>query len=156
MIKIIIANSFNEYSAHVGPSIENKMAVSRYIYSDYLPDVRINHSFYLKPATYDEVAEIIQSLEINKSFGPNSLPVYIFKICEDFLSTCLLEIANLSFRTRIFPDLCKVAKVIPIFKKDDPLLCQNYRPISLLPIYSKFSEKLLYTRMYSFLEKINF
>ena len=46
-----------------------------------------------------------------------------------------------------------VAKVIPIFKKDDPLLCQNYRPISILPIYSKILEKILYTRMYSFLEK---
>ena len=147
---IIIANSFNEYFANVGPSIENKISVSRYIYSDYLKDVGINHSFYLKPAMYDEVAEIIQSLDINKSLGPNSLPIYIF---EDFLSTCLLKIANLSFRTGIFPDLCKIAKVIPIFKKDDHLLCQNYRPISLLPIYSKMFEKLLYTRMYSFLEK---
>ena len=91
---IIIVNSFNEYFANVGPSIENKISVSRYIYSDYLKDVRINHSFYLKPATYDEVAEIIQSLDINKSMGPNSLPVYIFKICEDFLSTCLLRVAT--------------------------------------------------------------
>ena len=150
---IIIANSFNEYSANVGPSIENKMPSSQYIYTDYLKDVRINHSFYLKPATYVEVAEIIQSLDINKSLGPNSLPVHIFKICKVFLSTCLLEIANLSFNTGIFPKLCKAAKVIAIFKKEDPLLCQNCRPISLLPIYSKMFEKLLYTRMYSFLEK---
>ena len=84
---------------NVGPSIENKIPSSQYIYTDYLKDVRINHSFYLKPATYLEVAEIIQSLDINKSLGPNSLPVHIFKICEVFLSTCLLEIANLSFRT---------------------------------------------------------
>ena len=41
----------------------------------------------------------------------------------------------------------------PNFKKDDPLLCQNYRLISLLPIYSKILEKILYSRMYSFLEK---
>ena len=99
--------------------------------------------------------KLLQSLDINKSLGPNSLPVHIFKICKVFLSTCLIEIANLSFRTGIFPELCKVAKVIPIFKKENPLLCQNYRPISLLPIYSKIFdfEKLLYTRMYSFLEK---
>ena len=89
---IIIANSFNEYFANVGPSIENKISVNQYIYPEYLKDVRINHSFYRKPATYDEVAEIIQPLDINKSLGPNSLPVYISKICEDFLSTCLLEI----------------------------------------------------------------
>ena len=81
------------------------------------------------------------------------MKLLFFMICEDFLSTCLLEIANLSFWTGIFPDLYKVAKVIPIFLKKDPLLCQNYRPISLLPIYSKIVEELLYTRMYSFLEK---
>ena len=138
---IKISNSFNKYFANVGPSIENKIPTSQYIYSDYLKDLRINHSYYLKPATYDEVAELILSLDINKSLGPNSLPVYIFKICGVFLSMCLLEIVNLSFRAGIFPDLCKVVKVVPIFKKDDPLLCQNYRPISLLPIYSKILEK---------------
>ena len=58
---------------------------------------------------------------------------------------------NLSFKTGIFPDLCKLSKIIPIFKKDDPMFCVNYRPISLLPIYSKIFEKLIYTRMYSFL-----
>ena len=130
--------TFNEYFANVGSSIENKISVSQYIYSDYLKDVRINHSFYIKPAMYDEVAEIIQSLDINKSLGPNSLPVFIFKICEDFLSTCL-EIANLSFRTGIFPDLYKVAKLQTLF------LC--YQSIA------KSLKKLLYKRMYSFLER---
>ena len=70
--------------------------------------------------------------------------IFLRYVAKVFLSTCLLEIANLSFRTGIFPELCKVANVIPIVKKEDPLLCQNYRPISLLPIYSKKFEKLLY------------
>ena len=58
--------------------IENMIFVSQHIYSDYLKDVRINHSFYLKPATYDEVAEIIKSLDINKSLGPPIVYLYIF------------------------------------------------------------------------------
>ena len=41
---------------------------------------------------------------------------------------------------------------MPIFKKDDPLDCVNYRPISLLPVFSKIFEKIIYSGMYEFLE----
>ena len=77
------------------------------------------------------------------------------KLCNVFFSNCLLKIVNLSFATRILPDLCKIAMVVPIFKKDDPLNCNNYRPISFLPNFCKIFEKLIYSRMYSFLEKNN-
>ena len=75
------------------------------------------------------------------------------RLCNAFFSNCLLKIVNLSFVIRICRDLCKIAKVVPIFKKDDPLKCNNYRPISILPIFSNIFEKLFYSRMYSFLEK---
>ena len=78
--------------------------------------------------------------------------LYILKICNTLFSEKLADIINLVFKTGIFPDLCKLAKIIPIFKKDDPLLCVNYRPISLLPIFSKIFEKLIHKRMYSFLD----
>ena len=55
----------------------------------------------------------------------------------------------------MFPNLCKIAKVIPSFEKGDPLDCSNYRPISLLPTVSKIFEKYVYNRVYSFLEKNN-
>ena len=67
----------------------------------------------------------------------------------------LSRIINLCFETDIFPDLCEIAKVIPVHKKDDPSFCVNYRPISLLPIFSKILEKLIYKRMYSFLDVNN-
>ena len=89
---------------------------------------------------------------MNKALGPNSLPTFILKLCTEFFATYLTKTINISFVTGIFPDLCKMAKVIPIFKKDDPLDCVNYRPISLLPIFSKIFEKIIYSRMYEFLE----
>jgi len=90
---------------------------------------------------------------MNKSLGPNSIPVHLLKICNNYFSIILSKLINLSFKTGIFPDLCKYAKVIPIYKKDDPLLTNNYRPISLLPIFSKIFEKIIYIRMYSFIDK---
>ena len=140
---------------YFGSTVENKIPHSNISYSHYLKHVCINKSFYLRPATADEIHDIIKSMDLNKSLGPNSIPIYIMKLCNAFFSNCLLKIVNLSFVTGIFPDLCKIAKVVPIFKKDDPLKCNNYRPISLLPIFSKIFEKLIYSRMYSFLEKNN-
>ena len=55
----------------------------------------------------------------------------------------MTKIINISFVTGIFPDLCKIGKVIPIFQKDDP---------SLLPIFSQIFEKIIYSRMFKFLE----
>ena len=51
-----------------------------------------------------------------------------------------------------FPDKLKVAKVISLFKKGNPELPSNYRPISLLPVFSKIFEKLMYRRLYKFLD----
>ena len=81
--------------------------------------------------------------------------MYVLKVANSFFSNKLSDIINLSFLTGTFPDLCTLAKVIPLFKNDNPLLCENYRPISLLPVYSKIFEKVIYTRMYKFLDNNN-
>ena len=59
---------------------------------------------------------------------------------------------NESFTTGIFPDKLKVAKVIVLHKKGASDNLSNYRPISLLPIFSKIFEKIMYERLYNFLE----
>ena len=147
-----ISTYFKQNFVSMGPNIDNKISKGKFHYSHYLSNVRINKSFFLTPATPKEVYNIILSLDLNKSVGPNSLPIFILKICNEFFSHYLSKIINTAFTTGIFPNLCKLAKVIPIFKKDDPLICNNYRPISLLPVFSKIVEKIIYTRMYEFLE----
>ena len=62
-------------------------------------------------------------------------------------------IFNLSFSTGQYPDLLKIAKTIPIHKKDSRLLVSNYRPISLLSNINKILEKLMFNRIYNFHEK---
>ena len=58
-----------------------------------------------------------------------------------------------SFASKEFPDCLKQAKVSPIFKKDNPLDKENYRPVSILPLLSKVYEKLLYNGLSDYVEK---
>ena len=57
--------------------------------------------------------------------------------------------------TGIFPSVLKTAKVVPVFKKDSKLNYTNYRPISLLSNIEKIPEKLMYKRLYTFLDNKN-
>ena len=64
-------------------------------------------------------------------------------------------IFNLSIEKGIFPDQYKIAKVTPLFKKGDNALMDNYRPISVLPCFSKILERIIYNRLYSFFSENN-
>ena len=100
----------------------------------------------------DEVSSVIQSLKNGKSCGPNSIPIKLLKILDSLISVNLSTLISESFETGIFPDKLKIAEVIPVFKKGLATKKSNYRPISLLSIFSKVFEKLMYKRLYSFLE----
>ena len=119
----------------------------------YLND-KILKSFFFYSTNPDEIIKIIKSFSNNKSAGPNSLPTPILKNCADVLSFPISYLVNLSFTTREFPNLCKIANVIPLFKKGDPLDCSNYRPIYSLSTFSKILENLFTSLFTLFLRKI--
>ena len=76
----------------------------------------------------------------------------ISKLVKSNICHPLTEIINMSFALGDYPDQLKVAEVIPIFKnKGDLLIVSNYHPISLLSNINKILEKLVYSRIYSFL-----
>ena len=65
----------------------------------------------------------------------------------------LSKIFNKSLSHGIFPDLLEIARIIPIFKRGDSSDPKNYRPISLLPSFSKILEQIIYNRLISFFNK---
>ena len=67
----------------------------------------------------------------------------------------LSTLINKSFISGVFPNMCKIAKVVLIFKSEARLLCNNYRPISLLSNIGKIIEKLIHLRLNLFLEPRN-
>ena len=75
------------------------------------------------------------------------------KSFKHFFSIWLSKLVNHSFETGVFPDLLKLAKLTPFHKKESKLEYLNYRPISLLSVFSKIYEKLVYVRIYSYLDK---
>ena len=139
---IPIANKFNEYFSSVADLIRSKIPVSSKSYTDYLKSPNAN-SFFMSPTNEKEVSLCISSLKSNKSTGPFSIPVKILQLIKNYISKPLSQLLNLSFSTGCFPSKLKTAKVIPIFKKDSPLDCSNYRPISFLSNIDKIFEKLM-------------
>ena len=67
----------------------------------------------------------------------------------------LTHIINLSIAHGFVPNEMKIARVIPLFKAGDKALITNYRPISILPNFSKFLERVIYNQLLNFLNKNN-
>ena len=77
------------------------------------------------------------------------------KKCAERLSEPLELLFNMSFSNGIFPESLKRANIIPIHKKGDKTFVNNYRPISMISSIAEIMEKLIYQRMYLFLERNN-
>ena len=121
-------------------------------FKNFLKNSSLN-SFLLKATSEDEVHKLICQLNKGKALGPLSIPVTILKDNVNILSTPLSFIINRSFEQGVFPESLKTAQVTPVHKKEDTLTISNYRPISLLSVFSKILEKSMYNRIYSFLCK---
>ena len=84
---------------------------------------------------------------MNKSAGYDEISFNVIKNCFGELCNPLKYIFNLSFEKGIFPDRMKIAKVTPVFKWGDSADLNNYRPVSVLPCFSKILERLMYNRL---------
>ena len=122
--QVDISNNFNNYFASIAETTKVSINYSRKHFSNFLKDKNQN-SFFLSPTTKYEIQNIISSLNSNKSVGPNSIPTRILKLLKNDISTQLTDIFNISFSTGVFPTMLKVAKVVPVYKKD----CRTFQII---------------------------
>ena len=95
-------------------------------------------------------------MKAGKASGYDKLPVKTVKDCSDVLAFPLTELINKSLETSTLPNVEKIAKVTPIFKNGTKSSLDNYRPISILPVFSKLLERTVHRQLYSYLEENNF
>ena len=148
--KTIICEKFNNFFIGVGPTLANKIPQQSRTPSSYLGNSSIN-AMFLVPVSIEEITSMIQGLK-NSAPGHDDITADALRLRLPSITSPLVYILNLSLSQGVFPDELKIANVIPLYKADDRMCFNNYRPISLLCILSKVFEKVMYNRLISFLE----
>ena len=97
------------------------------------------------------ILDIIKNLNVNKAHGPDNISGRMIELCEDSIALPLSIIFNNIINTGIFPVIWKSANVTPVHKKESKQIVKNYRPISLLPLFAKIFERILFSNMYNHL-----
>ena len=141
---------FNDYIVY----IENNIAESIWgnNESSWLHGSLISaHVIFFRPIHCFSTEKLICSLK-NKSSNRNTTPIKKFKSICDVISACLTNIINRSLYTGLFPDNSKKARVTSIPKESDICNLSNYWPISVLPVFSKVFEKVMYKQLNDYLE----
>ena len=99
--------------------------------------------------TQKSILDIIKSLNVNKAHGPDNISGRMVELCGDKITLPLSISFENVINTGIFPTLWKSGNVTPVHKKDSKRMINNYRPISLLPLFAKIFEKILFLKMYN-------
>ncbi|PIK38091.1 putative RNA-directed DNA polymerase from mobile element jockey-like [Apostichopus japonicus] len=111
------------------------------------------NSIFTYPVREEELLRVANHcLKPKKAAGYDDFKPDIVKQVLPFIVTPLTHICNISFTTGVFPDKLKIAKVLPIFKKGESNIYENYRPISILSCFSKILERLMSNRIINFLD----
>jgi hypothetical protein len=106
--------------------------------------------FRFRPTTTAEIEKIIDHLKSKTSFGQDRLSNKLLKNIKSEISPCLTILINQSIEKGIFPDRLKCARIMPIFKKDNECLFENYRPVSILSSISKVYEKIMHNQLQNY------
>ena len=147
----IIADEFNKHYTTIGSKLANALPAPSTSHLHYLRN-GTRESLFLNAASADEIRTILCGLK-NSSPGWDGLTAKTMKFVADQISEPLAHICNRSFQEGYVPPELKYARVSPIYKKGSTTSIINYRPISILPIFSKILEKLVAKRLQSFLDK---
>ena len=142
----------NDFFSTVGQKLVANVPDSNCYYREYLTNTKFTSSFFFEPVISPDIELEISLLQSKKAYGLYSCPIRVLKCAKKVLSPPLAGLINLSVQTGKFPSKLKHAKIIPVYKGDDETDPSNYRPISLLSVFNRIFEKIMYNRLKSYIE----
>lgn len=145
-----IANNMNKFFCEIGQKLSDDI-VKPSNAELRLPDMNPN-SIFLKPTNTNEVKSIINALKI-KNGGVDKINAKTLKVISNHIALPLSHIFNLCIEKSIWPDALKKAEIIPVHKAGVKYNITNYRPISLISNLAKVFERIIYNRLYDFIQK---
>ena len=148
--KQIISENFNDFFVNVGPTLAKCIPKIDKSPLEHMWN-RVTESIYSNHVTHEEIKQILLSLK-NSATGWDDIGASILKLSSESMVQPLSVICNLYLSEGIFPHQLKIANVIPLYKSDDPMYFNHYRPVSLLCMLSRVFERLMYSRLLAFLE----
>ena len=151
--KGLISAKFNDFFVNIGPTLANKIVKIDKSPLSFM-DNGVTDTIFLSPVTSTEMNKLIMSLK-DSAPGWDDITTSLLKMSIEYLRDPLCYLCNRSLQEGIFPSQLKIADVLPLFKAEDPLQFNNYRPVSLLCILTKVFEKIMYSRLHEFLEKLD-
>lgn len=153
--KDLIVNKLNEHFTEIGTNIMKEVEAERqaFNYNIHNNEINIGNSCYLEYTNEAEVLEVILELKPNSAPGHDQISVKDILNLQQYITPILKVLIDSVFTSGIFPDELKVSKMSPIYKAGAKTSPNNYRPISVLSVFSKILEKIIKKRMLSFIEK---
>lgn len=155
-----VSNKLNKFFCSVASNLRIQLNEDRkYVcpneneYLNMFKAQPLTNTVFFYPTVRQEVSDIIRNLSNRKAPGYDNISSLAIKLVLENIIDVLVYLINFSLSSGEFPDELKISIVKPLFKKNDKLDPSNYRPISLLSIFSKVLEKVVKVRIVSFLEK---
>ena len=147
-----ISNGFNDFFVNIGSKLAESIPNTEKSYVDYLNEP-VRQNFVFANITHDIIYDALKKLQPKKSAGLDGISMALVKEIMPCIINQIAYLFNLSFKTGYIPDEYKCAKIVPIYKSGEMNKFDNYRPISILPAFSKLLEKIAAIQIIKFLEK---
>lgn len=147
-----LACAFNKYFVNVGKPLGDTPEPDNVLINNI---TSLSKSVFFSPSSSQEIVILINKLKNDVSAGHDDIKSVPIKRVAPLISDVLSYLVNLMFTTGVFPDDLKIAKVCPIYKSGNRMEMSNYRPISVLPVFSKLFEGVINCRLECFFTKHN-